>query len=88
MLCKPPSELRSLTTKSHFRKHKQIQSLELLGLCFIKNGIGAVEVVVNVTDLRRELETCDPHLAHQLRRLPSDCLRPTRRNDAGELTGL
>lgn len=34
-----------------------------MGLCFVEDSIGAVEIVVGIADLRGELNACDPHLA-------------------------
>lgn len=47
-----------LTRKCQLGQNQQIQ---ILGLGSAQNRVGSVQVVVNIADLRRELETPDPH---------------------------
>lgn len=48
-----------LTSESEFRKYEQVQ---VFGVRFAEDGVGTVEIIVDVADLRGELQTGDPHL--------------------------
>ena len=50
------------TAKGHFRQHEEVEVVQLDGVGFGQDGIGAIEVVGDIPNLGRKLKTGDPHV--------------------------
>lgn len=56
------SRREGLTSEGHLGQHKNVQILEVTRIRPVEDGVGAVQVVVEVTHMGGELEAADSHL--------------------------